>query len=178
DQYVNEEEEEEEEERKQISYRKIVKKCPLTFNGAYGLTKANHSIEFCKQRQARAIELYLHFVYKHQLKKVYAQRLVRAVADNQDPRITKLFDEKEDVIDHFYKVPCPFFYGQVNSLKDSQRNVTIPPCRRRLVALYKLERHLQLNHKISNSWAQKLVDGFKRNRTKNDIALAPLISLT
>ncbi|CAF3809695.1 unnamed protein product [Rotaria sordida] len=174
DQHVNEKQQ----ERKSKSYRNIVDKCPLTFDGAYGLTKANHSIEFCERGTTRRIELYLHFVYKHQLKKVYAQRLVQAIADNQDSRITKLFNENEDVIDHFYKVPCPFFYGRVNSIEYTQRNVTIPSCQRRLVALYKLKRHLRINHKISNSSAQKLVDDFEKHRTKNNIALAPLISST
>jgi len=175
DQHVNEIEEE---EGKQMSCRKIVDTCPLTFDGAYGLTQANHSIEFCEHGTTRRIELYLHFMYKHHIKKVYVQRLVRAIADNQDPRKTKLFDGNENVIDHFYKVPCPFFYERINSLKDSQRNISVPPCRRRLVALYKLTRHLQLNHKLSNSSAKKIVDGFKKDRTKNDIALASLIPST
>ncbi|CAF1023181.1 unnamed protein product [Rotaria sordida] len=34
----------EKQERRQISYRKLIDKCPLTFDGAYGLTAANHSI--------------------------------------------------------------------------------------------------------------------------------------
>ncbi|CAF4207754.1 unnamed protein product [Rotaria sordida] len=42
------------------------------------------------------------------LKKNYAQRLVQIIANNQDPHITKLLNENEDVLDHFYKVQCPF----------------------------------------------------------------------
>ncbi|CAF3963825.1 unnamed protein product, partial [Rotaria sp. Silwood1] len=42
DQHVNEEQK----KYKRKSCRKIVDECPLTFDGAYGLTKANHSIEF------------------------------------------------------------------------------------------------------------------------------------
>ncbi|CAF4159634.1 unnamed protein product [Rotaria sordida] len=34
----------EKQERRQISYRKLIDKYPLTFDGAYGLTAANHSI--------------------------------------------------------------------------------------------------------------------------------------
>ncbi|CAF3158205.1 unnamed protein product, partial [Rotaria sp. Silwood2] len=161
---------------KQILYRSIVKKCSLTFDGAYGLTQANHSIEFCDHRTTRRIELYLHFMYKHRIKKVYAQRLVRAVADNKDPRKTKLFDENENVIDHFYKVACPFFHGRINSLKSSQQNVMVSPCQRRLIAFNRLTYHLRHSHKISKSSAQKIVDGFKKDRAKNDIALAPLIT--
>ncbi|CAF2725703.1 unnamed protein product [Rotaria sp. Silwood2] len=161
DQHVNEEEE----ERKRTSYRKIFGECPLTFNGAYGLTKANHSIKFCEHRKYNRIELYGHFISKHELKEVYAKRLIRAVADNQDPWITKLFDENENVIDHFYKVSCPLFNEQINSLRSTRQNVVTVPCRCRLIPLKSLKRHLLLNHKVSNPLAQKLVDAFKEQRT-------------
>ncbi|CAF3661073.1 unnamed protein product [Rotaria sp. Silwood1] len=163
---------------KRKSYRNIYAKCPLIFDGAYGLTKANHSIEFCEHETNRRIQLYFHFIYKHQLKKVYAQRLVRAVADHKESRITKLFDENEDVIDHFYKVPCPFFHGRVNSLKYNGQNITISPCQRRFVTFHKLTYHLRLTHKISKPLAQKLVEDFKKNRIDNDIVLTSSISST
>jgi hypothetical protein len=154
-------------------YRNRVDKCPLTFDGAYGLTQSNHSIEFCAHETTRPIELYLHFMYKHKIKKIYAQRLVRAIVGNQDPRKTKLFDENENVINHSYKVPCPFYSGERNSLKHSRRNVSIPPCQYRLIAFHRLTYHLQFTHKISKSLTQKLVDDLKKDRTKNEIALAP-----
>ncbi|CAF3843669.1 unnamed protein product [Rotaria sp. Silwood1] len=148
--------------RKRKSCRKIYAKCPLTFDGAYGLTKTNHSIEFCEHKTTRRIELYFHFLYTHQLKKVCAERLIRAVADHKDSRITKLFDENEDVINHSYKVSCPFFHGQVNSLKYNGENVIIPPCQRRFVTFHKLAYHLRLSHKISESLARQIVDDLKK----------------
>ncbi|CAF1213137.1 unnamed protein product [Rotaria sordida] len=120
DQYINEKQE----KYKLKSYRYIFNTCPLTFDGAYGLTKANHSIKFCKHETTRRIELYFHFTRKHQLKKIYAQRLVQAIANNQDPHITKLFNENEDVLDHFYKVQCPFVYGNVNTLNYSRQKTS------------------------------------------------------
>ncbi|CAF4314203.1 unnamed protein product, partial [Rotaria sordida] len=33
----------------------IVSQCPLTFNGAYGLSEENHSIKFCEYEQNRQI---------------------------------------------------------------------------------------------------------------------------
>ncbi|CAF3858016.1 unnamed protein product [Rotaria sp. Silwood1] len=162
DQHVNEEEE----KRKRKPYRKIFGECPLTFNGAYGLTKANHSIEFCEHGTTRRIELYFHFIRKHRLKKVYAQRLVRAIVDDQDPRKTKLFDRNENVINHFYKVPCPFFYEQINSSEYTRQNIATVPCQLRLVTLHNFKQHLRLNHKISNLLAQKLVDSFKKSQAK------------
>ncbi|CAF1429737.1 unnamed protein product [Rotaria sordida] len=164
--------------RKRKSFRKLYAKCPLTFDGAYGLTKANHSIEFCEHGTTRRIELYYHFIYTHQLKKVYAQRLIQAIADHKDSRMTKLFDENEDVINHFYKVSCPFSHGQVNSLKHNGQNVIISPCQYRSITFHKLAYHLRLSHKISKSLAEKLVDDFKKNRIENDIVLTPLISST
>ncbi|CAF4361067.1 unnamed protein product, partial [Rotaria sordida] len=100
----------------------IFNTCPLTFDGAYGLTKANHSIKY-----------------------------LQVIANNQDPHITKLLNENEDVLDHFYKVQCPF----------------VLPYQRRLVVLYKLKHHLRATHKMSNSLVQKLVDDFKKKLNKN-----------
>ncbi|CAF4889557.1 unnamed protein product [Rotaria sp. Silwood1] len=148
--------------RKRKSCRNIYGKCPLTFDGAYGLTKVNHSIEFCQHKTTRRIELYFHFIYTHQLKKNYAERLIRAVADHKDSRITKLFDENEDVINHSYKVSCPFFHGQVNSIKYNGENITIPSCQRRFVTFHRLAYHLRFNHKISEPLVRKLVDDFKK----------------
>ncbi|CAF1478323.1 unnamed protein product, partial [Rotaria sordida] len=162
DQHINEEEE----KRKQKLYRKIVGECPLTFNGAYGLTKANHSIEFCDYGKNHRIQLYNHFIKKHKLKEVCAQRLVQAIIDNQGSRMTKLFDENENVIDQSYNVLCPFTNGQINLPGNSQHRGTRIPCRRRVVPLNVLKCHLQYHHNISNLLAQKLVDGFKEIRTK------------
>ncbi|CAF1208686.1 unnamed protein product [Rotaria sp. Silwood1] len=110
DHHVNEEQKKL--ERK--SCRKISDECPLTFDGAYGLTQATHSIEFCEHDKTCQIGLYQHFIKKHKLKEVYAQRLMRAVADNKDSKTTKLFDGIENVIDHCYKVPGPFTNVLVN----------------------------------------------------------------
>ncbi|CAF3833672.1 unnamed protein product [Rotaria sp. Silwood1] len=142
------------------SIRNIFDECPLTFDGAYGLTQTNHSIELCEHGNNRRIGLYYHFIYKHQLKKFYAQHLVRAVVNNRDPGTTKLFDENEGVIDHFYKVSCPFFNGRINSTQYSRQNVENVPCQRRSLPLRALKKHLQLYHKISkplNSRFNKLV---------------------
>ncbi|CAF4734529.1 unnamed protein product [Rotaria sp. Silwood1] len=147
-------------------FKNIFDECPLTFDGAYGLTQANHSIELCEHGNNRRIGLYYHFIYKHQLKKFYAQHLVRAVVNNRDPGTTKLFDENEDVIDHFYKVSCPFFNGRINSTQYSRQNVENVPCQRRSLPLRALKKHLQLYHKISKPLAQKLVDDFKANLNK------------
>ncbi|CAF3043647.1 unnamed protein product, partial [Rotaria sp. Silwood2] len=174
DQHVNEKQE----KHKPKTFIEVFGKCPLTFDGAYGLTKANHSVKLCEQRRTRRIELYRHFTQTHLLKQVYAQRLAEAVDDNQNPRLLKLFDENEDVIDHFIKVPCPFFYERINSSEYTRRNAAIPSCRHRLVELNKLKRHLRLYHNISTSLARNIVDDFNESRIKNNIACPPLNSST
>ncbi|CAF1452835.1 unnamed protein product [Rotaria sordida] len=152
--------------RKRISRSKIFAECPLTFDGAYGLTQANHSIKFCEHGKKRRVGIYQHFLNKHKLKEVYAQRLIRAVADNQDPKITELFDGNEDVIDHFYRVQCPFTNGRVHLPGYSLQSISNVPCRRHLVPLNALKYHLRKYHHASQALAQKLLDDFKKIRTK------------
>ncbi|CAF4655197.1 unnamed protein product, partial [Rotaria sp. Silwood2] len=96
DKYVNEEKK----KNKRKSYRAIVDECPLTFDGTYGLTKSNHSIEFCENEKDCRVLLYNHFIRKHKLKEVCTQCLTEAIADNLDPRTTKLFNENESIIDY------------------------------------------------------------------------------
>ncbi|CAF1106897.1 unnamed protein product [Rotaria sp. Silwood1] len=173
DQHVNEEN-----EPKQKPYRGILRKCPLTFDGAYGLTEANHSIKFCEHGKTRLSELYSHFTHKHQLKKVYAQRLVRAVVGDQDPSTTKLFDGNENVINHFYKVPCPICCGQINSSEYTRKNIVTVPRQPRFIVLHQLKKHLRRNHKVSNLLANKLVDDIKKNEIENNIDLTLLVPST
>ncbi|CAF3902796.1 unnamed protein product [Rotaria sp. Silwood1] len=113
--------------------RTIYDKCPLEFDGAYGLTQEKHSIKFCKHRNNRQIKLYQHFINKHKFKKVYAQRLVQAIADDKDPKTTKLFDGSEDVIDHFYQIPCPFINGRLDFPEYTRKFVSNVPCPRRIL---------------------------------------------
>ncbi|CAF3368147.1 unnamed protein product [Rotaria socialis] len=140
------------------SYRNRSDKCPLTFDGAFGLTKANHSIRLCGAQKHRRIYLYQHFRRLHHLKEVYAQRLMRAIAADLDPRITKLFHENEDPIIHSYDIPCPFSYEQINSPKYTEQNLDIPTCGTRFVKLYTFESHLRRYHKISSRLTQKILD--------------------
>ncbi|CAF3923912.1 unnamed protein product [Rotaria sp. Silwood2] len=162
DEHVNEEKV----KHKRKSFKKTIGKCPLTFDGAYGLTKANHSVEFCKHNTTRLLTLHLHFMNKHKLKSAHSQRLIRAVVANQDPRKTKLFHRNENVINCFDNVPCPFFSGQMNSSNYTRQNETTMLCQLRLVSLNVFKRHLQRRHDISDSLAQKLFDDFKKSRTK------------
>ena len=174
DEHVNEVEE----EGKQISYRKIVDKCPLTFDGAYGLTKANHSIEFCENKEIKRMYLFSHFIWKHRIKIVYARRLMQALADEQDPRITKLFDENENVINEICKVQCPFFNKKMNSSRNTQGRVAKVRCQHQSIALTSLKYHLIHHHRVARSLATKLVHSFEEHRRKADICLTPLIPST
>ena len=84
--------------------------------------------------------------------------MVRAVADNQDPRTIILFDGNENIINHFYKVPYPFTNGRINSPEYSRQNVAnVLPCQRRIAALNTIKYNLRRHPPISNMLAQKVV---------------------
>ncbi|CAF3847814.1 unnamed protein product [Rotaria sordida] len=170
DQDINEEQN----KKKRGEYRNLYDRCPLTFDGAYGLTKAKYSIKFCEHGKNRRIGLYHHFMKKHKLKEIYARRLARAVANNQDPMITKLFDENEDVIDHFYKLPCPFRDEHTQLPGYNQKNILNVPCRFHAIPLNTLKYHLRHYHHVSNRISQELIDCFKEIQMKNDVILSEL----
>ncbi|CAF1429520.1 unnamed protein product [Rotaria sp. Silwood1] len=135
--------------------RTIYDKCPLEFDGAYGLTQEKHSIKF-----------------------FYAQRLVQAIADDKDPKTTKLFDGSEDVIDHFYQIPCPFINGRLDFPEYTRKFVSNVPCPRRILPIKKLKHHLRRYHQVSEMFAQELVDTFKEMRAADNIVSASLIPST
>jgi hypothetical protein len=101
---------------------------------------------------------------------MYARRLVKAIATNQDPKTTKIFDENEDIINHFYRVPCPFNDGLINLSEFNKKiNISRVPCRFQSIIFHGLKFHLKRYHHISDEVAQTLVKQFKENRMKNNI---------
>ncbi|CAF2982630.1 unnamed protein product [Rotaria sp. Silwood2] len=163
---------------KRKSCKTIFGECPLTFDGAYGLTQANHSIEFCECEKDCRFLLYDHFIKKHKLKEVCAQRLIQAVADNHDPRTIKLFDENESIIDYLWKVLCPFINGRLGLIEYSQKYLKNIPCSNQLIRLDNLKHHLRRRHHVCNSYTQKLVDVFKAIQSKYNTTSASLIPST
>ncbi|CAF4750405.1 unnamed protein product [Rotaria sp. Silwood1] len=174
DQHINEEQK----KSKRKSCRTIIDECPLTFDGAYGLTQTNHSIKFCEYEKDCRFLLYDHFIRKHKLKEVCAQRLLEAVADNHDPRTTKLFDENESIIDYLWKVPCPFINGRLDLPEYRRKYLKNIPCSHNLIRLDHLKKHLRCHHRVYNGFAQKLVDVFKAIRSKYNTTTAFLIPST
>ncbi|CAF1264555.1 unnamed protein product [Rotaria magnacalcarata] len=147
-------------------------KCPLTFDEAFGLTQTNHSIKLCEHEKNHETVLYGHFIRKYRLKAACALSLVQAIADKQDPRITKLFDGNETVVDLNYSVLCPYSNGRIDVLGYNQQRGENIPCRRRLVPFNTLQYHLRDHHYISKRMAQKLIDDLKEITIKNDIVLS------
>ncbi|CAF3738670.1 unnamed protein product [Rotaria sp. Silwood1] len=151
----------------------IIDECPLRFDGAFGLTKANHSIEFCQYEEDDQIRLYDHFLRKHKLQEVYVRRLIEAVTNNQDPRTTKLFNEYEIVLDHFYHVPCPFSNGRLDLSEYNQTYLKNIPCSRHRLRFDELKFHLRRHYNVCNGYAQKLIDVFKQIRAKHNTLSVP-----
>jgi len=128
-------------------------RCPLTFDGAFGINKSDHSICFCSKTKVRKFNLYQHLTNKHQLKRIYARRLIKALKDNLDPKTIILFDSNEDIIDPLYRLK-----------KKQFSNI---PCQCRPIALPDLKSHLKHHHRLSNSLAKKLVEYYKTNQIEN-----------
>ncbi|CAF1163906.1 unnamed protein product [Rotaria sp. Silwood1] len=142
------------------------------------LLKQNHSIEFCEYEKDCRFLLYDHFFRKHKLKEVCAQRLIEAVADNHDPRTTKLFDENERIIDYLWKVPRPFINGRLDLPEYRQKYLKNIPCSHNLVRLDNLKQHLRCHHHVCNGYARKLVAVFKAIRSKYNTTSTSLIPST
>ncbi|CAF1249615.1 unnamed protein product [Adineta steineri] len=143
--------------------------CPLTFDGAYGLTAANHSVRFCSNKKNRPIGLYYHFINKHDLQPIDARRLLEAISNNDDPKTTKIFYENEDVINHLYKIPCPFSKDIIHLFRGSTKNIHKLPCHYLRMPAYALRHHLQYYHHVTPSVARKLIDRSKEIQMENHI---------
>ncbi|CAF1146684.1 unnamed protein product [Adineta steineri] len=151
----------EQNEVKSVSTSGLRGLCPLTFNGAYGLTTANHSIHFCSKKKTRSVGLYYHFLNKHLLQPIYARRLLKAISNNEDPKTTKLFDKNEDVINHLWKIPCPFSKNMINLFQYATKDIKRASCHRLDMTPYALNTHLQYYHHVPDSVAQTLVNQSK-----------------
>ncbi|CAF3953947.1 unnamed protein product [Adineta steineri] len=135
--------------------------CPLTFDGAFGLTAANHSIHFCSNKKTRLIGLYEHFINKHRLQPTYIRRLFRAISNNEDPKTTKLFDENEEVVNQLFKIPCPFSKDMIHLFRGSAKDIRRIPCHYLRMPDYALLHHLKYYHHVTEGVAQTLVDQSK-----------------
>ncbi|CAF3982688.1 unnamed protein product [Adineta steineri] len=141
--------------------------CPLTFNGAYGLTTANHSMHFCSKKKAHSIGLYGHFLSKHRLKPIYVRRLLKAILSNENPKTTKLFNTNEEVVNHLCKIPCPFSKKMAHLFQYATKNVKRAACHSSEMPPNVLNTHLQYYHRVTNSVAQTLINQSKKIQMKN-----------
>jgi len=130
--------------KKAKSIRSFLGRCPLTFDGAYGISKDKHSIDFCTNKnQLRKMHLYAHFVTKHRLKSIYAKRLIEAIVNKQDSMTTILFNENEDIINPFYKIECPLQKRIRHLFGYNQKNLIRVPCQTKYVTFHNLKSHLK-----------------------------------
>lgn len=139
----------------------------MTFNGVYGLSRSKHSFDLCSSGKYRPIGLYSHFLYKHRFKPIVARRLVDAIANNRDPKTTKLFDDDEDLIDHSTRIECPFRRGMIHlfDCEKEKQSIRRVPCARQSIPTLSLRSHLKHSHHLSEDLAAKLAQHCKHNRT-------------
>ncbi|UJR16996.1 hypothetical protein I4U23_003894 [Adineta vaga] len=62
------------EKGKQRGAYSVYQRCPLTFDGAFGLNRREHSLDVCPETNMRKIGLYSHFLCIHKLKRDCARR--------------------------------------------------------------------------------------------------------
>jgi hypothetical protein len=143
-----------------VKCKTIYPPCPLTFDGAFGLTKEKHSLELCPMDNNIRRNLVGHLTWKHKLKKTYARRLHHAVQYNKDPK-TKLFKEDEDVIDHERHSSCPFSNNMIHLIGCCPTESRKVPCQLKSVRSLYLVHHLIKHHKLPTQMAKEIAQNYK-----------------
>ncbi|CAF0843328.1 unnamed protein product [Adineta steineri] len=106
----------------------FVGQCPITFDGAFGLTTATHGIEICPSHKSYERKLLSHLMEKHKLQKVYADRLCKAATNGLDSLTTILFAANEDIINHDHFIVCPLATDITDSIEGFPNKVKNMPC--------------------------------------------------
>ncbi|CAF1048799.1 unnamed protein product [Rotaria sp. Silwood1] len=145
-----------------INYRGL---CPLTFDGAFGLTKAKHLIRLCNSQTISQRILYSHFVHIHSIEANYAKRLIKAIQQGQDPKITKLFSDDEDIFNKNDKLVCPFYDSTTNPFRCHPKQIPNIPCYFRWTNFQYFISHLITAHHLTKTAIKKIVDGYKSDPT-------------
>jgi hypothetical protein len=103
---------------------------------------------------------------KHKFKKIHAYRLHQAVKTGQNPKITKLFHENEDVIDHDRDIPCPFTSNMINLVGCCPTQSRRIPCQSKPLATYRLVAHLRRYHGVTIGVAKSIVENYREKLSK------------
>ncbi|CAF1401619.1 unnamed protein product [Adineta steineri] len=143
----------------------IINKCPLTFDGAFGLTIAKHSIKLCTANKTY-VNLLSHFQDKHQMKKCHATRLYKSTKNGDDATKTNLFNEVSTIIDHDHFIVCPLATDISDSIEGFPNEVNNMPCENRSINRKIIKRHLTTHHGLSLAMATKILESTKKSQVK------------
>ncbi|UJR35255.1 hypothetical protein I4U23_028019 [Adineta vaga] len=149
-----------------VNPRTFVTQCPLTFDGAFGLTEEKHGFKFCSSNRVIRSPLLSHFINKHHIKTIHAYRLCRATISELDPATTKLFGENEEVIDQDAFIPCPFSSNTISLIGCCPPHSKKIPCRKEPIRDAALRSHLVVVHRISHSMAAEIYKIYKSKLSK------------
>jgi len=163
---LKDEAEAEEHDQENVIHRKNLPRCPLTFDGAFGLTRAKHSIEFCSKDNRRKMNMWSHFRQKHKLKLVHIHRLLQAMRTGQDPKTTKLFSENEVIIEPDRRFVCPFSSEMINLIGCCPTQSQNVPCHAATILDASLSLHLHRHHHIPYGMAKKVRQIYKEKLSK------------
>jgi hypothetical protein len=149
-----------------IKRKNILRQCPLTFDGAFGLTKEKHSLQLCPVDNTVRRSLVGHFIKKHKIKKSYAHRLYQAVQHNQDPKTKKLFKENEDVIEREHHVSCPFNSNMIHLIGRCPAQSRNVPCQLKSIRSLSLVLHLVKRHNLSTQAAREVAENYREKLSR------------
>ena len=135
--------------------------CPLTFDGAFGVTKAKHSLHLCSVETVPKSRLFEHFVNTHSLRVRYAKLLVKAIVQGQDPKMVKVFKDHANIIKFTDKILCPFKGHTSNPFRCHPKRIPNTPCYFKSMTLKRLIRHLSKTHHLTDRAIQYIVDDYE-----------------
>lgn len=140
--------------------------CPFTFDGAFGLTKAMHSIKLCPSDHIVRGNLVGHLMLKHKLQKSSARRVYQAALKGKDPRTTKLFHANDVVINKGERILCPFHNTRIHFIDCCPTQSSRIPCQVKPIENLYLVSHLKGHHRLTAEVARQIAQNYREKLAK------------
>lgn len=139
------------------SIRRLSAECPLWFDGAYGLTEKTHGMYICPRKRHK--ELYRHIIRFHKLTVSSAEKICRAILNDESPINRNLFQSDEIVVDQINHIFCPFSIYNPHPSKILQSNERSCRCTKPQ-SPHVLSYHFIRDHRMSLNAAKRLAKKF------------------
>ncbi|CAM4856787.1 unnamed protein product [Rotaria socialis] len=135
--------------------------CPLTQDGAFGISCQLHGIRLCPKINGnlRTFRLHEHFRRVHHLTPLASLTLARAIRSGLNPMTTQLFDDNHIIlnIDELRTVACPINKGFINY---PTLHILNSPCDT-IKQVRQLRDHLKRVHKFTSKATNIIIKAVK-----------------